>query len=150
MTAVRKRIDKWLWHPRVVRTRTTDAAVLVGDGPVRLNGGRISATRQRSHLSSKIPRLRSVSLDPRKYSSRPFQVSGAATGSNLTRLTDFSAQTAFGDRFVSSLLSIRTTRTSLRMARWSGAHGGLAFFADSTNYLRELRRAFIAFGQGRS
>ena len=39
MTAVRKRIDKWLWHPRVVRTRTTDAAVLVGDGLVRLNGG---------------------------------------------------------------------------------------------------------------
>jgi len=33
-------------YPRVVRTRTTDAAALVGDGLVRLNGGRISATSQ--------------------------------------------------------------------------------------------------------
>lgn len=35
----RQRIDKWLWHARVVRTRT-DAASLVEAGHVRLNGQR--------------------------------------------------------------------------------------------------------------
>lgn len=35
----RQRIDKWLWHARVVRTRT-DAAELVARGRVRLNGAR--------------------------------------------------------------------------------------------------------------
>jgi ribosome-associated heat shock protein Hsp15 len=35
----RQRIDKWLWHVRVVRTRT-DAASLVQSGHVRLNGQR--------------------------------------------------------------------------------------------------------------
>ncbi len=35
----RQRIDKWLWHARVVRTRA-DAAALVGFGHVRLNGAR--------------------------------------------------------------------------------------------------------------
>jgi len=33
----RQRIDKWLWHARVVRTRTS-AAALVDAGQVRLNG----------------------------------------------------------------------------------------------------------------
>ena len=35
----RQRIDKWLWHARVVRTRT-DAAALVAKGHVRVNGAR--------------------------------------------------------------------------------------------------------------
>lgn len=35
----RQRIDKWLWHARVVKTRT-DAATLVGKGRVRVNGAR--------------------------------------------------------------------------------------------------------------
>lgn len=35
----RQRIDKWLWHARVVRTRS-DAAALVAGGRVRVNGGR--------------------------------------------------------------------------------------------------------------
>ena len=35
----RQRIDKWLWHARVVRTRT-GAAALVTAGQVRLNGQR--------------------------------------------------------------------------------------------------------------
>ncbi len=38
----RQRIDKWLWHARVVRTRA-DAAALVDAGHVRVNG-----VRQRS------------------------------------------------------------------------------------------------------
>ena len=36
----RQRIDKWLWHARVVRTRA-DAAALVAAGHVRVNGRRI-------------------------------------------------------------------------------------------------------------
>ena len=37
-----QRIDKWLWHARVVRTRT-DAAALAASGQVRLNGVRVDA-----------------------------------------------------------------------------------------------------------
>jgi ribosome-associated heat shock protein Hsp15 len=36
----RQRIDKWLWHARMVRTRS-DAAALVEAGHARLNGKRI-------------------------------------------------------------------------------------------------------------
>jgi ribosome-associated heat shock protein Hsp15 len=35
----RQRLDKWLWHARVVKTRT-DAAALVAKGRVRINGAR--------------------------------------------------------------------------------------------------------------
>jgi ribosome-associated heat shock protein Hsp15 len=38
----RQRIDKWLWHARVVRTRTTAAALVTG-GCVRVNGERVDA-----------------------------------------------------------------------------------------------------------
>ena len=41
----RQRIDKWLWHARVVRTRTA-AAALVNAGNVRLNGARVGAASQ--------------------------------------------------------------------------------------------------------
>jgi ribosome-associated heat shock protein Hsp15 len=41
----RQRIDKWLWHARVVRTRSA-AAALVTSGHVRLNGQRVSAASQ--------------------------------------------------------------------------------------------------------
>jgi ribosome-associated heat shock protein Hsp15 len=36
----RQRIDRWLWHARVVRTRDA-AAALAGAGYVRVNGNRI-------------------------------------------------------------------------------------------------------------
>jgi ribosome-associated heat shock protein Hsp15 len=39
---LRQRIDKWLWHARMVRTRS-DAAGLVTSGHVRLNGKRMTA-----------------------------------------------------------------------------------------------------------
>lgn len=39
----RQRIDKWLWHARVVRTREA-AASLAQSGHVRLNGQRVSAS----------------------------------------------------------------------------------------------------------
>ena len=41
----RQRIDKWLWHARMVRTRS-DAAALADAGYVRLNGKRIAAPSQ--------------------------------------------------------------------------------------------------------
>ena len=45
MNEGRQRIDKWLWHARVVRTRSS-AAALVDDGLVRLNGARVTANSQ--------------------------------------------------------------------------------------------------------
>jgi ribosome-associated heat shock protein Hsp15 len=38
----RQRIDRWLWHARLVRTRGA-AAALAGSGYVRVNGVRIDA-----------------------------------------------------------------------------------------------------------
>jgi len=40
--AERQRIDRWLWHARVVRTRGA-AAALASSGFVRVNGTRIDA-----------------------------------------------------------------------------------------------------------
>ena len=42
MSDERQRIDKWLWHARVVRTRAA-AAELANSGHVRINGTRIDA-----------------------------------------------------------------------------------------------------------
>ena len=42
MSEDRQRIDKWLWHARVVRTRSA-AAALAASGHVRVNGARIDA-----------------------------------------------------------------------------------------------------------
>ncbi len=41
----RQRIDKWLWHARMVRTRS-DAAALAEAGYVRLNGKHIATSSQ--------------------------------------------------------------------------------------------------------
>ncbi|MSO66776.1 MAG: RNA-binding S4 domain-containing protein [Pseudolabrys sp.] len=41
----RQRIDKWLWHARMVRTRS-DAAALAEAGYVRINGKRKAAASQ--------------------------------------------------------------------------------------------------------
>jgi len=54
----RQRIDKWLWHARVVRTRAA-AAALAGSGHVRVNGARISAA---SH-AVKVGDVITVALD---------------------------------------------------------------------------------------
>jgi ribosome-associated heat shock protein Hsp15 len=45
LDAGRQRIDKWLWHARMVRTRS-NAAALVDAGHVHLNGKRVLATSQ--------------------------------------------------------------------------------------------------------
>jgi ribosome-associated heat shock protein Hsp15 len=44
-----QRIDKWLWHARVVRTRTA-AAGLAEAGYVRVNGSRITAASRSVRL----------------------------------------------------------------------------------------------------
>jgi ribosome-associated heat shock protein Hsp15 len=40
MDTDRQRLDKWLWHARVVKSRTL-AATLVTEGKVRVNGDRV-------------------------------------------------------------------------------------------------------------
>lgn len=42
MSEDRQRIDRWLWHARIVRTRAA-AAVLAASGHVRVNGARVKA-----------------------------------------------------------------------------------------------------------
>jgi ribosome-associated heat shock protein Hsp15 len=45
----RQRIDRWLWHARVVRTRAA-AADLAAAGYVRVNGQRVDAASRAVHL----------------------------------------------------------------------------------------------------
>jgi ribosome-associated heat shock protein Hsp15 len=49
----RQRIDKWLWHARVVRTRSAAAALAVS-GHVRVNGQRIDAASRSVRLGDVI------------------------------------------------------------------------------------------------
>jgi ribosome-associated heat shock protein Hsp15 len=54
----RQRIDKWLWHARVVRTRTASAALADG-GLVRINGTRIDAASRAVRVGDVV----TISLD---------------------------------------------------------------------------------------
>ncbi len=56
----RQRIDKWLWHARVVRTRGA-ASALAAAGHVRVNGKRITA----SSYSLRMEDVVTVALDRR-------------------------------------------------------------------------------------
>ena len=56
----RQRIDKWLWHSRVVRSRTT-AADLAASGHVRVNGERVKAASRILRLGDVV----TVALDRR-------------------------------------------------------------------------------------
>ena len=40
LPSLRQRLDKWLWHARIVKTRTA-AADLINSGFVRVNGKRV-------------------------------------------------------------------------------------------------------------
>jgi len=60
VTASRQRIDKWLWHARVVKTRTL-AQRLVEQGYVRLNGTRLKIASQ----SVKAGDVLTIALDER-------------------------------------------------------------------------------------
>jgi ribosome-associated heat shock protein Hsp15 len=54
----RQRIDKWLWHARVVRTRSA-AAALANAGHVRINGQRVDAPSRAVRLGDVV----TVALD---------------------------------------------------------------------------------------
>ncbi|HEV3371717.1 MAG TPA: S4 domain-containing protein [Xanthobacteraceae bacterium] len=54
----RQRIDKWLWHARVVRTRSA-AAALAASGHVRVNGQRIDGASRPVRLGDVV----TVALD---------------------------------------------------------------------------------------
>jgi ribosome-associated heat shock protein Hsp15 len=54
----RQRIDRWLWHARLVRTRGA-AAELAGSGYVRVNGSRIDAASRQVRIGDVI----TVALD---------------------------------------------------------------------------------------
>jgi ribosome-associated heat shock protein Hsp15 len=54
----RQRIDRWLWHARLVRTRSA-AAALAAAGYVRINGARIDAPGRMVRLGDVI----TVALD---------------------------------------------------------------------------------------
>ena len=56
----RQRIDRWLWHARLVRTRDA-AAALAGAGYVRVNGARIAAPSRQVRTGDVI----TVALDRR-------------------------------------------------------------------------------------
>jgi ribosome-associated heat shock protein Hsp15 len=56
----RQRVDKWLWHARLVRTRTA-AASLADEGHVRINGARIDAASRPVRLGDVV----TVALDRR-------------------------------------------------------------------------------------
>ena len=54
----RQRIDKWLWHARVVRTRSS-AAALADTGFVRINGTRVDTSSRPVRLGDVV----TVALD---------------------------------------------------------------------------------------
>jgi ribosome-associated heat shock protein Hsp15 len=64
----RQRIDRWLWHARVVRTRDA-AAALAGAGYVRINGTRINVPGRMVRTGDVI----TVALD---HGVRVFKVTG--------------------------------------------------------------------------
>ena len=58
MDTDRQRIDRWLWHARLVRTRGA-AAALAGSGYVRVNGDRVAAPSRQVRIGDVI----TVALD---------------------------------------------------------------------------------------
>lgn len=71
----RQRIDRWLWHARIVKTRTL-AASLVASGHVRVNGRRAESSAHAVHkddvltiaLLSRVRVLRVVDFASRRGS----------------------------------------------------------------------------------
>jgi len=66
----RQRIDKWLWHSRVVRTRAA-AADLAASGHVRVNGHRVK-------VASRMLRLGDVVTISLYHGGRVLKVAGFA------------------------------------------------------------------------
>ena len=77
----RQRIDKWLWHARVVSTRGA-AAALAASGHVRVNGARIDTPGRRVRAGDVI----TVALERRV---RVLKVGGFAERRGPTRTAQF-------------------------------------------------------------
>jgi ribosome-associated heat shock protein Hsp15 len=60
LSPAQQRIDKWLWHARIVRTRSA-AAALASAGMVRINGVRVRGPAQQVRIGEVI----TVALDSR-------------------------------------------------------------------------------------
>jgi ribosome-associated heat shock protein Hsp15 len=77
----RQRIDRWLWHARLVRTRSA-AAALAGAGYVRVNGVRIDAPSRMVRAGDVI----TVALEPcvRVLKVRGFRERRGPAGSSET------------------------------------------------------------------
>lgn len=60
MSLERPRLDAWLWHARVVRTRSA-ASALVKAGRVRVNGVRVTAPAHAARLGDVV----TIALDSR-------------------------------------------------------------------------------------
>lgn len=58
--AIHQRLDKWLWHARIVRTRV-DAAALIKAGHVRVNNVRMAAPSHMVRLNDVL----TIALDNR-------------------------------------------------------------------------------------
>lgn len=86
-----QRLDKWLWHARVVRTRSA-AAALVSAGHVRLDGMRVTAPSHAVRAGTVL----TIALDRRV---RVLEVTGfcerrgdASAGASLYREIKFPAE----------------------------------------------------------
>lgn len=66
----RQRLDRWIWHARVVRTRA-DAAALIRAGHVRLDGARVNTPAQQVRCGQVL----TISLD---RSTRLLRIAGFA------------------------------------------------------------------------
>jgi ribosome-associated heat shock protein Hsp15 len=86
----RQRIDRWLWHARVVRTREA-AAALAGAGYIRINGARIEAPSRGVRIGDVI----TVALDRtvRVLKVRGFVARRGPAGSTETLYEDLSSAT---------------------------------------------------------
>ena len=95
MDSDRQRIDRWLWHARIVRTREA-AAALAGAGFVRVNGTRVVAPGRAVRLGDVV----TVALD---RSVRVLRVKGFAerrgpAGSTTALYEDLAERSAAGPR----------------------------------------------------
>lgn len=75
-----QRIDKWLWHARIVRTRSA-ATALAAAGMVRLNGVRVRGAAQQVRIGEVI----TVALDSRVRVLRVCAISARRGGADEAR-----------------------------------------------------------------
>jgi ribosome-associated heat shock protein Hsp15 len=88
----RQRIDKWLWHARVVRTRSA-AAALAASGRVRVNGQRIDAASRAVRPGDVI----TVALDRTVRVMKVLGFSDRRGGAEAARVLYHDVQNADGD-----------------------------------------------------